>query len=242
MRRLLLAIAVLVLVMSVALTYRPSPEKPPLWGLSDPPALSNFTWENRSGTEVLALNSSPRLYGVTLEELRELGYTLVSGNWSSRTCQWSYWTSGARAYYVAYNGTRFVAVRGDPYLVLETAQNITPCNSGGTAVPTAGPWKTAEETALSLITLFLENNVTVSPANWTGPLPDWYLAKFSFRANIGDGVEVLILVYANDEQAKYAEEFLEGTVLRTEGEYYVLIVLRGRKADVNRAVSIIQGT
>ncbi|NJE54894.1 hypothetical protein [Thermococcus sp. 21S9] len=230
--------------------YIPPVPKPEMWGYNDPPALINMSWKTLGQVEVIneSIPNAGELYGKTLAELPEVGYSMVSGNWSNEACQWSYWTSRTKAYYIAYNGTRFLAIRGKPEDVLNATEEYWLCGKplDSNPLPSPSPWKVAEAMAISLGNKFMENNVTISPANWTGPLPDWYLAKFSFRVNIGDGVEVLILVYSSEDQVKYAEYVMKKKdrsikFLRNDGgDYYALIALKGRKADVDKAIEIIQ--
>lgn len=229
--------------------YIPPVPKPETWGRTEPQVLENLSWEKMGSVEVLnaSVSNAPELYGRAIGELQKLGYSMVSGNWSSKTCQWSYWT-GREAYYLAYNGTRLLAIRGSPGDVLNATESLWLCGKplDSNPLPSPSPWKAAEAMAISLGNKFMKHNVTVVPSNWTGPLPDWYLAMLSFRVNVGDGVEVLILVYSSEEQVKYAEYLIKKRdrsvrFLRTDGgEYYILVVLKGRKADVERAVEIIQ--
>ncbi|WP_297516341.1 hypothetical protein [Thermococcus sp.] len=224
--------------------------KPQIWGYTDPPSLENMSWEKMGPVEILneTTENAGGLYGSVLSELSKIGYSMVSGNWSSKTCQWSYWTRGTKSYYLAYNGTKFLVIRGETGAVLNASDEHwlcgRPLDSG--PLPSPSPWKVAEAMAISLANKFMENNVTTIPANWTGPMPDWYLAKFSFKANVGEGVEVLILVYSSDDQVKYAEYVMKKEdrsikFLRNDGgDYYTLIALKGRKADVDRAIEIIQ--
>ncbi|WP_145955359.1 hypothetical protein [Thermococcus henrietii] len=224
--------------------------KPKIWGYTDPPSLVNMSWEKSGGVEVInaTLKNASEVYGEVIGELSKIGYSMVSGNWSSIKCQWSYWSNRKKAYYIAYNGTRFLAIRGAPNAVLNASEEHWLCGKplDASPLPSPSPWKLAESEALALGTKFMKNNITVSRTNWTGPLPDWYLAKLSFEAEIGDGVEVLILVYSSDTQVKYAEYLMKKKdrglrfLVSDAGDYTVLMVLKGRKADVNRAVEIIQ--
>ncbi len=254
MRRLALGIILVLFLLAGTVYWRhnyvePVP-KPEIWGLSDPPSLANMSWEKRGTADVLIFEgqNAPRLYGEVLEELQDLGYTMLEGNWSRTECQWSLWEGRNESYYIAYNGTRFLAIRGPREDVLRTSSREWLCGrpSGSSIAVVPGPWKAAEILALALGSKLMERNVSIAPANWTGPVPDWYLAKFSFRANVGEGVEVLILVYSSKDQVKYAEYLMKKEdrsikFLRNDGgNYYALIALRGRKADVDKAVEIIQ--
>jgi hypothetical protein len=225
--------------------------KPPLWGLSDPPALANFTWASRGGVQVLnvTLQSAPRLYGDSIEELKLLGYALNSGNWSGTKCQWSLWVKSGRAYYIAYEGDHFLAIRGDFNDVMTSTEKEWLCGKPLDATPIKAP--TPEmilmKHALQIADTLSKRNITVSAGEWSGPLPDWYLAKMSFKAEVGKGVEVLVLLYSAEDQVRYAEylmkkqdhglRFLEGDA----EDYRVLIVLKGRKADVGEVEGILRG-
>jgi len=224
--------------------------KPSIWGYTDPPILTNMSWEEAGGVEVLeeTVPQAGEVYGKVMEELMEIGYSMVSGNWSRKDCQWSYWVGRTKGYYIAYNRTQFLAIRGKPEAVLNASEKTWLCGKplDSNPLPSLSPWKVAEAMAFSLANKFLKNNVTTVPANWTGPMPDWYLAKFSFKAEIGGGVEVLILVYSSEDQVKYAEYLMKREdrglkFLRNDGgDYYVLVVLKGKKSDVKKAVEIIQ--
>jgi len=230
--------------------YIPPVPKPEMWGYHDPPVLINMSWKRSGAVEVVntTLKNASEVYGEAIGELSKIGYSMILGNWNNVTCQWSYWSNRKKAYYLAYNGTVFLAIRGAPDAVLNASEEHWLCGRplNATPLPSPSPWKLAESEALALGTRLMKNNVTVEVANWTGPLPDWYLAKFSFKAEIGDGVEVLILVYSSDDQAKYAEYLMKKRdrglrfLMSDAGDYTVLIVLKGRKEDVSRIVEIIQ--
>jgi len=249
-----LAIAVLLLIAG-GIAYwkhgyvKPVP-KPGLWGFHDPPVLINMSWKKLGSVEILNVTSenASELYGTALQQLQDVGYSMTEGNWSSLECQWSLWESKNRTYYIAYNGSKFLAVRGPYEDVMKTTEETWLCGrpGNGTIISSPSPWKAAEALALSIGSELMEKNVTIEPANWTGPLPDWYLAKFSFRAHLGDGVEVLILVYSNESQVRYAEylmkkreklKFLESDA----GQYVALIVLNGRSGDIDEVLSILKG-
>ncbi|WP_456368738.1 hypothetical protein [Thermococcus sp.] len=226
-------------------------EKPALWGLSDPPSLSNFTWMSEGGTQVLnvTLKKAPEVYGNAIKELKLLGYALDSGNWSSSECQWSLWVKSGRAYYVAYRGSRLLAIRGKFRDVVKATEKKWLCGRPLDSTPVKAP--TPEmillKHALQIGNTLMKHNVEVSPGNWTGPLPDWYLEKMSFTAKVGEGVEILLLLYSSDDQVRYAEyvmrqrdrslRFLEGDA----EDYRILIVLKGRKADVGEVEGMLQG-
>jgi len=224
--------------------------KPKIWGYTDPPSLANMSWKNVGSVEMIRENVSTAgaLYGKTLLELQEIGYSMVSGNWSEKTCQWSYWTRGDKGYYIAYNGTAFLAIRGNNGAVLNASEENWLCGKPLDAPPMASPspWKLAEAMAVSFANKFMKNNFTITAFNWTEPLPDWYLAKVSFKAEVGDGVEILILVYSDRDQVEYAEYLMKKAdrnleFLRNDGgDYYALIALRGNRDDVEKAVEIIQ--
>ncbi len=252
-----LGIIVVIAVLASALYYwerdelKPV-EKPALWGLTDPPALANMSWEKTRNAEVLKVEngSAPQLYGEVIAELQDLGYAMSSGNWSRTNCQWSLWErAGGKTYYVAYNGSTFLAVRGKSSGVLNETRREWLCGkpSGLFIASAPSPWKAAEVLAIGLGKELMDANISIGQANWSGPLPDWYLAKFSFGAKAGDGVQVLILIYSKDDQVRYAEYVLrkaDGSLRFMEsdaGQYRALIVLKGRKSDVDRVLSVLVG-
>lgn len=251
MKKALALVAILILAGFIYWKYyyiEPVP-KPSLWGFHDPPVLINMSWEKLGSVEILTINSenASGLYGKTMQQLQNLGYSMTQGNWSKLTCQWSLWESKNRTYYIAYNGSKFLAVRGTSEGVLNASAKEWLCGkpSGSSIVVAPSPWKAAEILALGLGKEFMERNISIAPANWSGPLPDWYLAKFSFKAKVGDGVDVLILVYSEEDQVKYAEYLLKKAdklrFLESDaGQYRALIVLKGRRTDVDKVVEIIQ--
>ncbi len=228
-------------------------EKPALWGLTDPPALTDMSWEKTGNAEVLKVEngSAPQLYGEVIAELQDLGYSMSSGNWSGTECQWSLWErAGGKAYYVAYNGSTFLAVRGSSSGVLNETRREWLCGrpSGSFIASAPSPGKAAEVLAIGLGKELMDAGISIGQANWSGPLPDWYLAKFSFEAKTGDGVQVLILIYSREDQVRYAKYLLRKAdrglrfIESDAGQYRALIVLKGRKADVERVLSIITET
>ncbi|WP_297470332.1 hypothetical protein [Thermococcus sp.] len=252
MKKVLALVSILILAGLIYWQYyyiKPVP-KPEIWGYTDPPSLVNASWEKSGSVEILneTMKNAGEFYGTILSQLSQIGYSMVSGNWSRKDCQWSYWTGRNKAYYIAYRENSFLAIRGKPEDVLNASDEHWLCGRPGDSnpLPSPSPWKVAEAMALSLTEKFMKNNVSTSLTNWTGPTPDWYLAKFSFSVNIGDGVEILILVYSSEDQVKYAEYLMKKKdrsvrFLRSDGgDYYTLIALKGRKADVNRAIEIIQ--
>ncbi|WCN27412.1 hypothetical protein [Thermococcus kodakarensis] len=232
--------------------YRIEPvPKPPLWGLSDPPVLENLTWVAEGNVEIAntTMSLASRVYGDSLKQLKLLGYSINSGNWSSTTCQWSLWTRGERAYYLAYNGTRFLSIRGGPNDVINATERQWLCGRPLDSSPINAP---TPETillrqAMYVANRLMENNISVGAGTWAGPMPDWYLSKINFRVNVGDGVDVLMLLYSSEDQVKYAEyimkkedrglHFLSGDA----EDYRVLIALKGRKADVKAVETALQG-
>ena len=253
MKRAVGIVAVLVVLAFIAYWefyyVKPVP-KPEIWGYTDPPSLVNASWEKSGSVEILneTMKNAGEFYGTILSQLSQIGYSMVSGNWSRKDCQWSYWTRQDKAYYIAYRENSFLAIRGEPEDVLNASDEHWLCGRplDSNPLPSPSPWKIAEAMAISLGSKFMKNNITTKPSNWTGPMPDWYLAKFSFKANVGNGVEVLILVYSSEDQVKYAEYLMKREdrsikFLRSDGgDYYTLVALKGRKADVNRAIEIIQ--
>lgn len=254
MKRLLavvLAVAVILGVVYWDYYYIKPVPRPKMWGYNDPPVLINMSWQKNGSVEVLSLTSknASALYGKVMEQLQNIGYSMSQGNWSRVTCQWSLWESKNRTYYIAYNGSRFLALRGSYDDVLNATGRMWLCGrpKGGTLISSPSPWKAAEALALSLGSELMKYNITIGQATWEGPLPDWYLAKFSFEIKVGDGVLVLILVYSNESEVKYAEyllkkkdrdlRFLESDA----GQYKALIVLKGRKADVDEVLGILSG-
>ncbi len=253
MKKVLALVSILILAGLIYWQYyyiKPVP-KPEIWGYGDPPVLINLSWEKVGSVDVLNMTSenASELYGKVIQQLQDVGYSMTQGNWSKVTCQWSLWESKNRTYYIAYNGSKFLAVRGPYDDVMKATGKTWLCGRprNGTITSSPSPWKTAEAVALSIGSEFMKRNITISPANWSGPLPDWYLAKFSFKVNIGEGVDMLILVYSSEDQVRYAEYLMKKKdrslrFLRSDGgNYYVLIALKGRDVDVERAIEIIQG-
>ncbi len=255
MKRLItIVLAVAVILGFVYWDYyyiKPVP-KPELWGFHDPPVLINMSWQKNGSVEVLSLTSgnASTLYGKVMEQLQNIGYSMSQGNWSRLTCQWSLWESENRTYYIAYNGSKFLALRGSYDDVIKATNRVWLCGKpkNGTLVSSPSPWKAAEALALSLGSELMKYNISIDQATWNGPLPDWYLAKFSFKIKVGTGVLALILVYSNESEVKYAEyllkkrdrslRFLESDA----GQYRALIVLKGREADVERVIELIKGS
>ena len=228
-------------------------EKPDLWGLTDPPALADMGWEKTGNVEVLKVENgrAPQLYGEVIAELQNLGYAMTSGNWSGTDCQWSLWErAGGKAYYVAYKGSTFLAVRGSSSGVLNETRREWLCGrpSGSFIASAPSPGKAAEILAIGLGKELVDAGISIGQANWSGPLPDWYLAKFSFEAKAGNGVQVLILIYSGEDQVRYAKYVLMKAdrglsfIESDAGQYRALIVLNGKKADVKRILSIITAT
>jgi hypothetical protein len=225
--------------------------KPALWGLSDPPVIGNMSWTKEGAVETLweENHSVPQLYGEVIGQLQDLGYSLEEGNWSRTDCQWSLWDNGRRAYYVAYNGTKFLAIRGKLQDVVNATKERWLCGrpSGSRVIATPSPWKEAEILAITMGKELMDANVSVKPEEWRGPLPDWYLAKFSFEAKTGGGVDILILIYSAEDQVKYAKYQLmkrERNLKLLEsdaGQYRALIVLKGNPKGVESVLSIILG-
>ena len=256
MRKKVVAGIILTVVVLAGLVYweyyyvAPVP-RPAMWGLHDPPTLANMSWEKSGSVEVLNFTSgnASSIYGRTIQELQDIGYAMTQGNWSQLTCQWSLWESKNRTYYVAYNGSRFLAVRGPYEGVLNATSRTWLCGKprNGTIVSSPSPWKAAEALAISIGSELMEKNISVGPANWTGPKPDWYLAELPFRIDVGDGVTVLILIYSNESEVKYAEyqlkkadrglKFMESDA----GQYKALLVFKGKAGDVDRVISILRG-
>jgi len=227
-------------------------KKPALWGMSNPPEVANLTWTSAGNVQVAraTLQNAPEFYGEFESDLAKLGYAMDMGNWSSTECQWSVWSSEHwnRTYYIAYSSNKFLAIRG-PYNAVMNATNTNwLCHrpKGSTLLNSPSPQKTAEQEALLMLVGMMRQGINASPANWTGPLPDWYLSKVSFRVDVGRGVDVLILMYTSEDQMKYAEYLLkkEDKNLRiledSEGQYYDIIVLKGDPMDVNTVVKLIQ--
>jgi len=247
---------VLLLVLTAGVLYwkyyyvEPVP-KPKFWGYTDPPALINMSWQRDGAVEVLNLTTenASRLYGELLSQFQRIGYSMSQGNWSSVACQWSLWDSRNRTYYIAYNGSRFLAVRGPYEDVVKFAEGEWLCGKPSSEVmlPTPSPWKVAGVLAVSIGNALMENNVSVSPAAWNGPLPDWYLAKFSLEVNVGSGVSLLILIYSNESEVKYAEYLLRKAdrglrfIESDAGDYKALLVLKGNRKDVERVMNLIEG-
>ncbi len=256
-RRLTAGILVAILIASLATGWywieRPkTPKKPALWGLIDPPLSENLTWTGKGDLQVAnaTLKDAAEFYGDFEGQLIDLGYSMMMGNWSSTKCQWSIWNSGVhnKTYYIAYDGSRFLAIRGRYLQVMEKAGKDWLCQDPSNASPISAPSPESEAKAMGLKLggIFMTANVSIGPANWKGPMPDWYLGKFSFKVNIGKGVEVLILTYTNRAQAEYATYQIErkdGSVkiLKDYGvQYYNLIILKGAPNDVNTAAEIIK--
>ncbi len=257
MKGLTAGILAVILIASIAAGWywveKPeAPKKPALWGLHDPPLGKNLTWSGDGDLQVAraTLRDAAGFYGDFEGQLIDLGYSMMMGNWSSTKCQWSIWDSGVhnRTYYIAYNGSRFLAIRGRYPKVMKEAEKIWLCQNPSNASPmgTPSPESVARAVGLKVGGLLSAANASVEPANWTGPMPDWYLGKFSFKANIGNGVDVLILTYTSREQAEYAKYLLEREDKSVEiledygGQYYSLIVLKGAPKDVRIAAEIIK--
>jgi len=231
-----------------------APKKPPLWGLTDPPASNNLTWTDDGKVQIARANmkNAPRFYGQFQEELLKLGYSMMMGNWSTTKCQWSVWNSGIhnRTYYIAYEGKKFVAIRGDYVDVMNAAEKNWLCQNpaNATSLVTPSPETEAKIIGLRIGNVLMQQHVNVAPGNWTGPMPDWYLGKFSFKIDYGNGVEALILVYTSTEQAEYAAYQLRRKDPGLEilgdygGQYSSLLVLKGRPEDVRAIVKIIQSS
>ncbi len=256
MRKLLALIVVVVVVASGAVVWeysnrREKPQRPTLWGLTDPPAADNLTWSGK-GVQVAeeSIGNAARFYGEFETELLDLGYSMLMGNWSNVSCQWSVWDNPIfnRTYYIAYSGKRFLGIRGREEDVLRAAGSRWLCQnpSNASTLLTPSPQREAMALSLKLGALFSNKGIAVKNAEWRGPLPDWYLGKFSFRAEVGEGVDVLILVYTKEDQAEYAAYELRKAdhslrILRSYGlRYHALIVLNGSPGDVERAVAILQ--
>ncbi|WP_456422875.1 hypothetical protein [Thermococcus sp.] len=252
--RVAVTVVLTVLLVMGGLIYREHKTKPvprpPLWGFHDPPVLINMSWEKLGEVEILTITSenASGLYGKAMQQLQDIGYSMTQGNWSELTCQWSLWESKNKTYYLAYNGSKFLAVRGPYDGVMKATKKTWLCGrpKNGTITSSPSPWKAAEALALSIGSEFMKKNVTISPSNWTGPLPDWYLAKFSFSVKLGKGVEVLILIYSNESEVKYAEYLMEKReklrFLESDaGQYKALIVFKGRAEDVDEVLSILEG-
>ena len=233
-------------------TERESVPKPDEWGLNDPPAANNITWDQIEGVQLAneSLTDAPAFYGEMERELLKLGYSMIMGNWSNVSCQWSVWesTTRNRTYYIAYSGEKFLGIRGPYGKVMETAERHWLCQNpeNATMMVTPSPEATARAISLRIGDTMMGQNISIAPHNWTGPLPDWYLGKFSFKIETGDGVEVLVLTYTSREQAEYAMYLLKKAdpdleILRNYGgQYYSLIVLKGSKNDVATVVRILQ--
>ena len=226
--------------------------KPEEWGLKDPLVANNVTWVQMGNVQIAneTFPRAPNFYGEMQKELLNLGYSMIMGNWSNISCQWSVWESFTmnRTYYIAYSGEHFLGIRG-PYVdVMNAAGKHWLCQdpSNSTTLVTPSPETAARGISLQIGDKMMKQNISVEAANWTGPMPDWYLGKFSFRINYGDGVEVLVLTYTTREQAEYAIYLLkkaEGDleILRSYGgQYYSIIVLKGNKNDVALVVKLIQ--
>ena len=258
MKRLTAGILVVILIASLGAVwwYRGYetnvPKKPPLWGLRDPPASNNLTWSNNGNVQIAraSMKNAPRFYGQFQEELLRLGYSMMMGNWSTTKCQWSVWNSGIqnRTYYIAYDGEKFLAIRGDYVDVMNATGRYWLCQNPANATPivTPSPETEAKVVGLQLGNVLMQRNITVGPENWSGPLPDWYLGKFSFKINFGNGVDALVLVYTSTTQAEYAAYQLRKKDPGLEilgdygGQYSSLLVLKGRSEDVRAIVKIIQ--
>ncbi len=258
MKRLTAGILVVILIASLGAVwwYRSNetsiPKKPPLWGLHDPPAGNNLTWQTEGKVQMaeVTMDNAASFYGDFEGQLIDLGYSMMMGNWSSTKCQWSIWNSGVhnRTYYIAYNGSRFLAIRGHYPDVMKATEREWLCQNPSNASPISAPSPEVEARAvgLKLGSTFMAANASIEPANWTGPMPDWYLGRISFKVNIGSGVEVLILTYTSREQAEYAayqirEKNESVEILRNYGgQYYTLIVLKGAPKDVSIAAEIIR--
>jgi len=256
MRRLLALIVVAIVIASGAIVWEyrnrgEKPQRPDLWGLTDPPAAGNLTWSGE-GVQVAeeSIDNAARFYGEFEAELLDLGYSMLMGNWSSVSCQWSVWDNPVfnRTYYIAYSGRRFLSIRGREEEVLRAAGSRWLCQnpSNASTLLTPSPQREAVALSLKLGALFSNRGIAVRNAEWRGPLPDWYLGKFSFRAEVGGGVDLLILVYTKEDQAEYAAYELKKAdhglrILRSYGlRYHALIVLNGSPEDVKRAVAILQ--
>ncbi len=226
--------------------------KPNEWGLTDPPAANNLTWAQIGGIQLAneTFPEAPSFYGEMQKELLKLGYSMVMGNWSNISCQWGVWENimKNRTYYIAYSGEHFLGIRG-PYInVMDAAEKHWLCQDPANAsiMVTPSPESTARAISLQIGDIMMRQNISIAPHNWTGPLPDWYLGKFSFKIKTGKGVEVLVLTYTSREQAEYARYLLKKAerdlkILRDYGgQYYSLIVLKGNKNDVAMVVKLIQ--
>ena len=259
MKKLLAGAIIAALIISAVFLWNQGaeskkPEKPPLWGLTDPPLSENLTWSGDGRIQVTntTLKDAAGFYGDFESQLIDLGYSMLMGNWSSTECQWSVWNSAVhnRTYYIAYSGSRFIGIRGSYIDVMDAAGRGWLCQDPSKARPLVTPSPDSEAKALSLQLggLFMAQNITIKPANWSGPMPDWYLGEFSFRVELGRGVDVLVLVYTRREQAEYAAYQLEERdkglrILKSYGgQYYSLIVLKGAQEDVERVVFIIQNS
>jgi len=228
--------------------------KPWDWGLADPPLANNLTWSQDGKVQITnaTLPNAPSFYGEMERELLNLGYSMLMGNWSNTSCQWSVWNSMTRnrTYYIAYSGTHFIGIRGSYFDVMNAADKHWICQNpaNSSIMVTPSPESAAREISLRIGDIMMQQNITVGPLNWTGPMPDWYLGKFSFQIHFGKGVDVLVLVYTSQEQAEYARYLLEKEdsslkILRDYGgQYYSLIVFKGDEHDVNAVIKIIQSS
>jgi hypothetical protein len=258
-KKLLAGGVIVLLLISLALVWNQGgeskkPEKPPLWGLVDPPLSENLTWIADGNVELAnaTISNAPGFYGELESQLLGLGYTMFMGNWSSTKCQWSVWNSVShnRTYYIAYSGNRFLGIRGSYVDVMDALGKEWLCQDPSEARPIAAPSPEtmAKAISLQLGDIFMTHNITIGRANWSGPMPDWYLGEFSFRADVGKGVDVLVLVYTTRDQAEYAvyqlAEKAHGLrILKSYGgQYYSLIVTKGDPKDVDKAVRIIQSS
>jgi len=257
-RRILGAVSLILVIVGALIMMHSKNEvkvvpKPPYWGLIDPPVANNLTWTPERSVEIAneTLANAAELYGEFQRELLNLGYSMVMGNWSNTSCQWSVWESVSlnRTYYLAYSENQFIGIRGSYPEVMDAAGKHWLCQDPSTAraLVTPSPESVARAISLQIGEKMIEQNLSVEQANWTGPLPDWYLGKFSFRIDAGNGVEVLVLTYAQREQAEYARYLLEKSDRKLEilrnygGDYYSLVVLKGREKDVTLVVKVLQG-
>lgn len=208
--------------------------RPFLWGLTEPPVLENVSWEKMGGVEITTL---PRYVEGELEgQLRALGYYPVYANWSD--CRWTIW-NGRKAYYVGENGSLVLVARGELKAVVEWVNETSKCGKPGwkTMVIGPSPQKALSYTA-SLIGDALERSgIIVVPSEWDGKIP-WNLANYTLRAG---KVEMLVLIYATDEQLEHAMSLVEGKTLCVSAlGYRALVVLKGPTRDVSRVYNLIE--
>ena len=210
------------------------PEKPLLWGLTDPPVLQNVSWEENGDVEVARLSKD--ITGKLESQLRALGYYPVYANWSD--CRWTIW-AGKKAYYVGESGSNLTVARGTLRAVVEWVNKTSKCGKPGWMTTVIGP---SPRKALSYTVSLIEDalkksGVIVVPSTWSGKI-SWSLANYSLKA---ENVKILILIYATDEQLEYAESLVDGKkVCLSALSYRALVVIVGPSHDVLKAYDSIE--